>query len=179
MHRRFRFSVFAFALSVFAPAVASGQEAKAVKPEKAEVTLRDLQGEKVGEAKLIQAPSGVLIRVELDGVPEGTHAFHVHETGVCEPPFKSAGGHLATAGQAHGLLDADTPHVGDLPNIHVPDDGELRFSAFLNGASLSGPGVVLLDDDGSAIVIHTGPDDYLTDPAGDAGERIACGPISP
>lgn len=143
----------------------------------AEAQLQDTDGNEVGKVSLHETPNGALFDISLKGLPEGTHAFHIHETGKCEPPFKSAGGHFNPTGAKHGLLQEDGPHAGDFPNIHVPE-GELRVE-YLNQrvTLLKGKDGSLLDDDGSAIVIHEGGDDYKTDPAGEAGNRIACGVI--
>jgi len=147
----------------------------------ATATIRDLAGNEVGSATLTEGAEGVVVAVELRDLPAGPHALHIHETGLCEPPFASAGGHAKGAGKKHGILSPDGMHEGDLPNVHVPDSGSLRVDAFAAGATL-GAGddgrLALLDQDGAAIVIHAGPDDYATDPAGAAGDRIACGVIT-
>ena len=94
------------------------------------------------------------------------------------PTFESAGGHFNPTGAAHGILSDKGAHLGDLPNIHVPPSG-VNVELFVPGVSLqSRPGLhALLDDDGAALVIHAKPDDYRTDPSGDAGDRLACGVI--
>ncbi|MDX1623790.1 MAG: superoxide dismutase family protein [Gemmatimonadota bacterium] len=145
-------------------------------PDTLAVAFLDRDGAEVGDAVVEGTPNGVLIRVRLDGVPPGVHAFHVHETGLCEPPFTSSGGHLAAEGSAHGFRSPGGPHAGDLPNVYVPESGKLRFDAFAGGLSRGGGGggLALLDEDGAALVLHAGADDYATDPAGAAGERIAC-----
>lgn len=144
--------------------------------ERAEVTLRDPTGETVGSATLRASPNGVLLRAELRRAPPGEHALHIHQTGACEAPdFASAGGHLNPAGVGHGFLDGDGVHAGDLPNVHVPASGELRLDLFAPGVELEEH---LFDGDGAALVMHEGPDDYRTNPAGAAGPRIACGVIA-
>jgi Cu-Zn family superoxide dismutase len=140
--------------------------------------LKDKDGKKIGTAELTDTPNGVLIRLDLTGVPAGDQAFHVHKTGKCEPPdFKSAGGHFNPDGTKHGLLNTEGPHAGDMPNLHVPEGGKLSVEVLNTLVSLDAERG-LLDDDGSALVIHAGPDDYKTDPAGHAGDRIACGVIA-
>lgn len=136
-------------------------------------TLHDPDGNEVGEATLVGTPNGLLVRAELDGLPSGVHAFHLHETGACDPDFGAAGGHLNPDGRGHGILSADGMHAGDMPNIHVPRSASLTVEVFATGASIE----ALTDGDGSAVVIHAGPDDYATDPAGHAGDRIACGVV--
>ena len=117
---------------------------------------------------------GVLILLDLTAAPSGTHAFHIHETGKCEPPeFKSAGGHFNPDETKHGILNPEGPHAGDMPNIHIPADGKLTIEVLNTLVSVDGDNGVL-DDDGSALMIHAGPDDYKTDPSGNSGDRIAC-----
>ncbi|MFA9460782.1 superoxide dismutase family protein [Thiohalorhabdus methylotrophus] len=142
--------------------------------EEATAQLENKDGEEVGEVTLEESPHGVLVHAELDGMPEGTHAFHIHEKGKCKPPFKSAGGHYNPKDHQHGFMNEDGYHAGDMPNIYVPDSGELEAVIFNPKVSMNDE---LLDDNGAAVVIHEGADDYMTDPAGDAGPRIACGVI--
>lgn len=131
-----------------------------------------------GSAKLVQTPSGVLIQASLKGVPEGEHGFHIHAVGKCEPPFTSAGGHFNPDGRKHGLMSADGPHAGDMPNIHVPASGMLKVDVLNTFVTLEpGKPNSLLGGDGTALMIHAGHDDHASDPAGDAGARIACAVI--
>lgn len=137
--------------------------------------MKDPDGKDVGTVSLRQTPYGTLLHVKLQGLPAGAHAFHVHETGACEAPsFKSAGGHFNPTDEEHGFLDDDGVHVGDMPNIHVPDSGTLEVEVFNSALNLD---EALFDEDGSSIVIHQDADDYTTNPAGAAGPRIACGVI--
>ena len=155
-----------------APALDGGQPAAVV------TTLKDRQGRTVGRVTITETPHGLLVRGAVDGLPPGPHAIHFHETGKCEPPFTSAGGHFNPAQKSHGVLTPGGPHAGDLPNLVVPASGKLEFELFSPGLSLtSGPGAVL-DADGTAVVIHAKADDYASQPAGDSGDRIACGLLS-
>ena len=98
--------------------------------------------------------------------------------GKCEPPdFKSAGPHFNPDDTKHGLMNAEGPHAGDMPNLHVPDSGKLTVEVLNEMVTLDAE-PALLDDDGSAIVVHAVADDYQTDPAGNAGDRIACGVVT-
>ena len=142
--------------------------------DRARAAMANAQGESVGEVTLVQTPNGTLLHARLTGLPAGAHAFHVHTVGKCEPPFKSAGGHFNPGGHKHGLFAEGGMHAGDMPNIHVPDSGALEIEVLNAQLMLDAS---LFDDDGAAIVIHAGPDDYRTDPAGAAGPRIACGVI--
>jgi Cu-Zn family superoxide dismutase len=140
--------------------------------------LKDKDGKEVGKATLTDTPNGVLILLELVSAPAGTHGFHIHETGKCEPPdFKSAGGHFNPDGTEHGILNLEGPHAGDMPNVHVPADGKLTVEVLNTLVTIDGERA-LLDEDGSAVVIHAGADDYKSDPAGHAGDRISCGVIA-
>lgn len=153
---------------------ASGQAAAL---DTARATFAGTGGQQIGDALLVGTPHGVLIRADLEGMPPGTHAFHLHEIGSCSPDFTASGGHYNPHGTSHGFFDPEGRHVGDLPNIHVPESGELEVELFADLASLHGGEAALLDDDGAAIVVHEGADDYRTDPAGGGGERIACAVI--
>ena len=141
----------------------------------ARAAMADVHGTSVGEVTLTRTPHGTLLHARLTGLPAGAHAFHVHTIGKCEPPFKSAGGHFNPHGVKHGILAEDGVHAGDMPNIHVPGSGALEIEILNTFLELDAS---LFDDDGAAIVIHEGPDDYRTDPAGAAGPRIACGVIT-
>lgn len=159
-------------------AVLLGANAAFAAAEAARATLKTPEGKVVGRATLTATPNGTLLRVELDNVPPGERAVHIHAVGRCTPPtFESAGGHFAPGGAKHGFEAAKGPHAGDLPNIHVPASGQLSFERFLEGVPLSGGDQAILDADGAALVIHAKADDYRTDPAGAAGARIACGVI--
>lgn len=142
--------------------------------QSATATLQNTDGEDVGSATLSATASGVThVVVQATGVPAGVHGVHVHETGDCSAAdFTSAGGHLAGDAE-HGILVEGGPHPGDLPNAHVQDDGELALEAFKTNLPLD----MVLDEDGSAVVIHAGADDYESQPSGDAGDRLACGVI--
>ncbi|SNR56202.1 superoxide dismutase family protein [Paracoccus sediminis] len=134
--------------------------------------IKTAEGESRGTATIVATPSGMmLLTLELQDVPPGIHGAHVHQTGECSPPdFESAGGHLAGE-KEHGLMSANGPHPGDLPNIHVPESGSLMVEAFVSGLTAE----MLADDDGSAFIIHEQPDDYVGQPSGHAGNRIGCG----
>lgn len=151
-------------------AVSSGPT---VASEPIETTLRDAQGEPLGTATLRDTPNGVLIRLALRDLPPGEHAFHVHENGVCEAPFESAGDHLARSGREHGFLNEGGPHAGDLPNLVVDQDGRVEKEIFAAGLRFGD----FRDPTGAALIVHAGADDYRTQPAGAAGDRIACGEI--
>lgn len=141
-------------------------------PAATEVKLADGAGKPVGTAKLTQTAHGVLIAVELHDLKPGAHAIHLHETGKCEgPAFKSAGGHYNPAKKQHGFMVTEGPHAGDLPNIEVGAEGRAKAELLAADASLDAL------QNGAALVIHARQDDYKSQPAGDAGDRVACGVI--
>lgn len=144
----------------------------------ASAPLKGTDGKEVGSANLTQTPSGVLINLSVKGLPPGEHAFHVHAVGKCEAPFDSAGPHFNPGQKKHGMMAADGAHAGDMPNLHVPQSGDLAVEVVNSAITLEkGKPNSVFDNDGSALVIHAKSDDYKTDPAGDAGGRIACGVI--
>jgi Cu-Zn family superoxide dismutase len=152
--------------------------AQAAQETKARATIIDARGKEIGTATLTQQPNGVLIESQVSGLQQGTRAFHIHQKGVCETPsFESAGGHFNPTDRKHGMEVFGGPHAGDLPNIIVGPDGSARAST-LNPYVTLGPGKTsLLGEDGTALVIHAGQDDYRSQPSGDAGNRIACGRV--
>jgi superoxide dismutase, Cu-Zn family len=160
----------AASLLILAAAPASAQTAKAA--------LKSTDGKDVGTVELAQTPAGILLKVSVKGLPAGEHAFHVHAVGKCEPPFDTAGGHFNPGSKKHGLLASDGPHAGDMPNFHIPQSGELVVEVLNVAITLErGKAHSVFGPNGTAIVIHAGVDDYKTDPAGNAGRRIACGVI--
>lgn len=163
-------AVAALAAGTIASASALAQSANA--------ELVDTDGKVIGNVALTEVGQGVRVFAQAEGVPPGAHAFHIHETGTCETPdFESAGGHFNPTGAEHGWDNPNGPHAGDFPNVHVQDDGVLAVEYFTDKVTLEEDETSVFDDDGSAIVMHEGADDYQTDPAGDAGARIACGVI--
>lgn len=141
----------------------------------ATASLIGADGSSKGQATLAAAGNAVALRLEATGLPAGTLGTHLHMVGKCEPTgFTSAGGHLNPDAKQHGTMNPLGSHLGDLPNMTVGADGKGALTATLHG-SRAKVEADLFDADGTAIVVHAGPDDYQTDPAGNSGARIACG----
>lgn len=143
-------------------------------------TLQDAAGATVGEAMFTEVEGGVLIQVTLTGLTveaAGEHGIHLHTTGACTPDFQAAGGHFNPTNAQHGMENPSGPHAGDLPNIAVDAAGNATYEATATLVTLGEGENSLLDADGSALVVHAGPDDMKTDPSGGSGDRIACGVI--
>ncbi len=162
-------AVFGLTLCFQSNAWSAGHTAKAV--------LKGTDGQTVGTVMFAPADRGVKVTAEITGLAQGTYAFHIHGSGVCEAPsFKSAGGHYNPGNKKHGFLSGMGPHAGDMPNITVSET--TAYEWITNLVSLDGTADnTLFPESGAAIVIHENPDDYITDPAGKGGSRIACGVI--
>jgi superoxide dismutase, Cu-Zn family len=147
--------------------------------EKAFADLKTRDGKDVGRIKLVETTAGILIRLKLKGLPSGSHGFHIHESGKCEGDFESAGGILNPLGAKHGYLNDEGPMMGDLPNLIVPSSGEVEIDLVSAFATIAKDAEdTLIDADGAAFIIFERPDDYTSDPIGNAGSRIACGVIT-
>lgn len=158
----------------------AAQEVAASKVPDVEVNLINDEGVEVGMAMIKEVAKGVEITVKASHLPEGLHGFHVHEVGVCDAPtFETAGGHFNPTEAAHGFDHEGGPHAGDLRNIEVSADGTVE-ATFLNEMVTlqKGKPNSLYNENGTSLIIHADPDDYVSQPAGNAGERIVCGVIS-
>ena len=144
----------------------------------ARADVRDVNGNSVGTLTLTQTPRGVLITGDLSSLPPGLHAIHVHDVGRCEPPFTSAGGHFNPGQRAHGFRNANGNHFGDLPNFSVGANGTGHVEYISRDITLAQGMVGVLHPGGTSLVVHAGPDDYQSDPAGNSGNRIACGVVT-
>jgi len=179
-------------LTACASAGAGGAAYVAQPPKTAWIVASD--GRPVGQATFRDGPHGVLIHLEFSsgGLPPGWHGLHLHSRGDCSDfaaGFQASGGHVGTGPRVqHGLMNPNGPEAGDLPNIFAPAGGVFAAEVFSPRVTL-GPGIAgtasraerlsLLDEDGSALLIHAGPDDQTSQPIGGAGSRIACAAITP
>ncbi|MFQ3544742.1 superoxide dismutase family protein [Halobacillus rhizosphaerae] len=137
------------------------------------------QGDKIGTATLKEMSDGVQVKVKVEGLEPGPHAIHVHEFPKCKAPdFKSAGNHFNPMSKLHGLMNAEGAHAGDLPNIEADSAGMVNAELMLPDATLKDGQKSLLRKEGTSLVIHSGVDDGMTQPAGDSGERFACAKIT-
>jgi Cu-Zn family superoxide dismutase len=140
--------------------------------------LRFANGLPAGTAQLYVSGGELRISGAFAGLTPGEHGFHLHTTGKCEAPgFTSAGGHLNPAGNEHGLNNPAGSHLGDLPNLEIASNGTGSITATISDDPDQALAAIF-DADGAAVMIHAGADDYVSDPAGDAGSRVACGVLS-
>ena len=167
-----------FAICVWSLVAAAGCSLSGA-GERATADLKDKDGKTVGMASFYETGNGVRVRLEVKGLSAGLHAVHIHAVGKCDAPaFTSAGGHFNPAQRKHGYKSPDGAHAGDLPNMLVAKDGTGRFEALTDAVTLRSGSNSIFDADGSALVVHAGVDDNITDPTGNAGDRAACGVIA-
>lgn len=174
MTRQIGLAGFAAMLAAFTLPVLAQQ------PTVAQATMGDASGAIRGTATFRQMPNGVLIDLDFAGLPpNAVMAIHVHEKGMCDAAtgFKGAGGHFNPHKAEHGYGATHGIHAGDMPNQFVASDGRLRSQIINTGISLGQGTASVFDTDGSALVLHTKPDDYKSQPTGDAGDRALCGVI--
>lgn len=166
--------------SVAAAALLAGTAAHAAEHAAGPVgtaTMIDRDQTEIGTVAIFETANGLLLRAELSGLEPGWHGFHIHQTGACEGDFTSAGDHYAPNGSTHGFFTEDGGHAGDMPNIHVGDNGTARVDHHTERVTFDGDKAPLMDDDGSAIMVHASADTYESE-AG-AGDRVACGVVEP
>ncbi|GKU76458.1 superoxide dismutase family protein [Paenibacillus sp. L3-i20] len=140
------------------------------------VPIINSKGKEIGSAKLTEQGDKVILHVVAKELPTGVHGIHFHNVGKCDTPdFKTAGDHYNPHQKQHGFNNPKGFHSGDLPNIEVGSDGTVDTSIESSNVTLQrGKPNSLLKEGGVAIIIHEKADDYVTDPSGNSGARIAC-----
>lgn len=142
-------------------------------------SIYNVTNDKVGTATFKEVSEGVEVKLVVEGLEPGVHAVHIHEFPECEAPdFKSAGNHFNPMSKDHGLMNTKGPHVGDMANVEADGSGLVDTTLMLPEATLKEGQKSLLRKEGTSIVIHSGQDDGMSQPAGDSGERIACGKVT-
>lgn len=172
-----RLMLAAVALGAMATPVLAADETTASIMVTGYADLKDAAGQAIGNAMLKPGPKGLVVRVEATGLTPGWHGMHLHEKGDCSDNaagFKASGSHVGHGDAVkHGLLNAEGPEFGDMPNLFAAADGSAKGEFYLAGPTLD----MLLDADGTAIIIHAAEDDHTSQPIGNAGARVACGVV--
>jgi Cu-Zn family superoxide dismutase len=157
--------------NAFSEEIKSQSESKKeIKPDLTAEIIND-KGKVIGKAEFFALPQGgILMKINVENLKDGIQALHIHEKGECKTPdFITAGGHYNPENKKHGFFNPEGYHKGDLPNIQVMK-GKISLEILL-------PHFTVDELKGKSIMIHEHQDDYVSDPAGHAGKRIACGEI--
>jgi superoxide dismutase, Cu-Zn family len=158
----------------------AGASATLAVGEKASAELKAVDGRDIGSVRIVETTAGVLLKIKLKGLAPGVHGFHIHEAGKCEGDFSSSGNIYNPLGAHHGYLNDEGPMVGDLPNLFVGPTGEVDVEMISPFVTLNKTAEEsIFDADGTSFVVFEKADDYVTEPDGAAGARVACGVLVP
>ena len=167
------------ALAALAVAALAACQTMETEAPRATASLQATKGNKTfGEATFEQVGSKVRAVVYVQGLKPGAeHGLHIHEAGDCSSgDGMSAKGHFNPQGKPHGQPGSSERHAGDLPALKAEKNGRAKVDAALDIITIApGPNSIV----GRAVIVHADPDDYKTQPTGNAGARIACGVIRP
>ena len=154
---------------------AADEPAKEAKVQKAVAVLQATQGNKVqGTITFSKSADGMHIEGEVTGLTPGKHGFHIHQFGdITSADGMSAGGHFNPGGHQHGGPDSENRHAGDLGNIEADASGSAKVSIVDEHLTFDGPTSIT----GHSVVVHAKADDLKSQPAGEAGPRVAVGVI--
>jgi Cu-Zn family superoxide dismutase len=166
-------------LSILALAALAGCQSMSDEPARANAQLQPTKGNKTfGEATFEQRGNKVHVVIYVQGLKPGQeHGLHIHEVGDCSSgDGMSAKGHFNPFGKPHGMPGMAERHAGDLPPLKAAKNGRAKVDVEVDGISVTpGPGSII----GRAVIVHADPDDFKTQPTGNAGARLACGVIRP
>jgi Cu-Zn family superoxide dismutase len=169
------FALIAGCATTGSPGGTSASTSAGTSPGTAQATIRDQSGRVLGILSVNETGQGFVTTGTLQHLAPGIHGIHIHTTGSCTGTFTSAGGHWNPTSRQHGFENPLGPHLGDLQNIVADADSSAAVAVSNRGGGYLRGVSGLLDGDGASVVVHSGPDDYRTDPAGNSGARIACG----
>lgn len=144
-----------------------------------QIEMYNSDSDLVGTATFDESEEGVMLHLNLEDVPAGEFGMHIHEVGEATPPsFEDAGDHFNPTDAEHGFDSEDGHHLGDLPNLEVPENGVVNETIEIPEVSLLPDAeYTLATEEGTSLIIHTEPDDYESQPSGEAGERMIGGVI--
>jgi Cu-Zn family superoxide dismutase len=127
-----------------------------------------------GTVHFHETSKGIRVMAKISGLTPGEHGFHIHEKGDCSTPdATSAGGHFNPTGAKHGGPNAADRHAGDFGNVTADASGNAKFDMVDSHISFDGPNSII----GRGVIVHEKADDLTSQPAGNAGKRVACGNI--